>query len=107
MTIVIDPSMMKSHSQAGRPALPSIREMIPAAIRPPNADANMLAPYRKAIRGGSSVRLYQHDIKKKTPGRNGASMRPRRKRVAKRLPKPFVNAWHMEMMPQAEVTQQM
>lgn len=90
MTIVIEPSMIKSHSssksdvlrttefgeqltQAGLPNLPSILAMMPAAMSPPNALASMFAPYKKAILGGSSVLLYQQLIKKNTPGKNGAT----------------------------------
>jgi hypothetical protein len=81
--------------------------MIPAAIKPPKALANMFAPYRIAIRGGSSERLYQQDSSRKTPGRNGPSTRPRIKRHIKSPAKLVVNAWHMETIPQAAVTHPM
>lgn len=80
MTMVMEPSIMKSHSwgggvsigsrggvrgrtHAGLPPLPSMRETMPAAMSPPNALASMLLPYKMAILGGSSARLYQQLIK--------------------------------------------
>lgn len=44
MAMVMAPSMINSHSQAGRFSLFSIRLMMPAAMSPPNALASMLAP---------------------------------------------------------------
>jgi hypothetical protein len=81
--------------------------MIPAAINPPNELASMLAPYRIAMRGGSSDRLYQHERSKNTPGRNGPSMRPKTNRHMNNPAKLVVKAWHIETMPQPAVTEPM
>jgi hypothetical protein len=56
------------------------------------------------MRGGSSDRLYQQDMRKNTPGKKGPSTIPRTKRDKNRPAKLRVNAWHMDTTPQAAVT---
>ena len=53
--------MMKSQRQARIPALPSMPEVIPAAMRPENAPEIREPLYKTAVRKPSSFRVYHEE----------------------------------------------
>lgn len=72
---------VKTHLQAACPSLPSIPSRMPEARRAPKALLIRLPQERSAVRSPSSLRVYHFDKRKRAPGKNAASIKPRKKRV--------------------------
>ena len=97
----MQPSIMKSHCHAERPMEPSRFARIPADINPPKAEANWFPAKNQAKRCASSERVYQEDMRKREPGKTGASVMPRKKRAMTRPVKLWAEDWAAETTPQS------
>lgn len=83
-TTVAKPSKMKSHLQGANRPTPCMPERIPAEIRPAKAFESRIPQTSSAILTPSSRLVYQQLSRYMAPGKNGASMMPRKNRTVRR-----------------------